>query len=265
MSPCSAAPLLPGGRLLAAAPQLGLGLPGHLPRAGGPGRPFLVPRVGRFEAAGLRGQRRGQRPGVICLHLVVRCFGVGRLLPGVGADPPGQAQLAAHIPRRRRLRAFTVEHPALQLAPGHGPELGLLADDLQRPDRAPAQGFELGGGMRVQADRLLRAGDPPRLPVRRSRASPPRVSLPAGPGRHPARVVPRDAGSATVRGSPAPARRVPGAGRRARRPARAPAPGRPAASAAPTSRRVPAPATAGAGGGRAGRRRPTGRRPSGRR
>ena len=104
--------------------------------------------------------------------------------------------------------------------------------------RVPAQGFELGLGMRVEAHRLLRVGDPPRFPVRRGRARPPTRSLPAGQGRRPGRAVPRGAGSATARGSRAPARRVPGAGHRARRPARAPAPGRSPVSAAPTSRRV---------------------------
>ena len=172
----------PGGWFLAAALQLGLGLPGHLPCAGGPGRPFLVPGVSGFEAACLRGQRGSQRPGVSCLHLVVFCVGVGRLLPGVGVGLPGQAQLAAHIPRCGRLRAFAFEDLALQLAPAHGPELGLFVGDLQGPDRVPAQGFELGVGMRVQAHRLLRVGDPPRLPVRRGRASPLRVVFPQDRG-----------------------------------------------------------------------------------
>ena len=149
-----------GGRLLPTALQLGLGLPGHLPRAGGPGRPFLIPGVRGFEATGLRGECGGQRPGVVCRHLVVLCLGVGRLLPGVGGGLPGQAQLAAHILRRCGLRAFALQDLALQLAPAQGPELGLLVGDLQGPDRDPAQGFQFGVGMRVQADRLLRVGDP---------------------------------------------------------------------------------------------------------
>ena len=90
----------------------------------------------------------------------------------------GQAELAARVPRCRRLRAVAFEHLGLQLTPAHGPDLGLFVGDLQRPDRVLAQGFELGSGMRVEAHRLLRIGDPPRLPVRRGRASPPRVVFP---------------------------------------------------------------------------------------
>ena len=68
-----------------------------------------------------------------------------------------------------------MEYLGLQLAPAHGAELGLFVGDLQRPDRVPAQGFEFGFGMRVEAHCLLRIVDPPGLPVRCGCASPPRV------------------------------------------------------------------------------------------
>ena len=110
------------------------------------------------------------------------CFGVGRLLPGVGVGLGGQAQLAAHIPRCCRLCAFALEDPALQLAPAHGPDLGLFVGDLQLPDRVPAQSFQIGVGMRVHADRLLRVGNPARLAVRRGGASPVRVVFPQDRG-----------------------------------------------------------------------------------
>jgi hypothetical protein len=101
-----------------------------------------------------------------------------RRLPGVGIGLPGQAQLAAHIWRCCRLGAFALEDLALQLAPPQGPELGLFAGDLQGPDCVPAHGFQFGVGMRVQADRLLRVGDPLRLAVGRGGASPLRVVFP---------------------------------------------------------------------------------------
>jgi hypothetical protein len=84
----------PGGRLLPTALQLGLGLPGYLPRASRPGGPFLRPRIRGFEAARLRGQRVSERPGVFCPHLALLCSGLAgppepdlttrqRVLPGV--------------------------------------------------------------------------------------------------------------------------------------------------------------------------------------
>jgi len=93
----------PGGRLLPTALQLGLGLPGYLPRASRPGGPFLRPRIRGFEAARLRGQRVSERPGVFCPHLALLCSGLAgppepdlttrqRVLPGVHLGTPGPAR-----------------------------------------------------------------------------------------------------------------------------------------------------------------------------
>jgi hypothetical protein len=80
----------PGGWLLPATLQLGPGLPGSLPGVRGPGGLFLIPGVRGLQAAGLRGQRGGQRPRVVCAYLVVLYCGVGRLLPGVGLGLRGR-------------------------------------------------------------------------------------------------------------------------------------------------------------------------------
>ena len=150
--------------MLPAALQLGPGLPGYLPRAGCPGGPFLVPRVRGFEAACLRSQRGSQRPGVLRPHLVVLCFGVGRLLPRIGFCLRGHAELAARVLRCGRLRAVAFEYLGLQLTPAHGPDLGLFVGDLQSTEGVFVQSLELGLRVRAEAHRLLRIGDPPRLP-----------------------------------------------------------------------------------------------------
>ena len=145
---------LGGGCFVAAALQLGLGLPGSLPGADRLGGPFLIPRAGRLQPGFLRGHLVSQCSGLMGLHQVVFCFGGRRLLPGVGLSLGCQPQPSGDIRRCGRLRAFALEYAGLEFTAAHDADLGVLIGNLQSLEGVALHGGELWLRMRCSVNGL---------------------------------------------------------------------------------------------------------------